>query len=424
MLQQQHPNYTFIPIYWMGSEDHDFEEINHFNIFGKTLTWNTPAGGAVGRLTTTEIKEVLNQLQPLIENLPYGNKLIKILNEAYLQHPTLAQATQFLVNQLFGKYGLLIINQDDALLKQAFIPIAKAELLQQQSYKTVLETNQLITNLGYHAQAFPRPINLFYLGNNFRERILFDENSQTYTITNTNLQFNTQQIIAELEQNPQNFSPNVILRPVFQQAVTAAVAYVGGGGELAYWLQLQQVFNLHNTPYPILVLRNSATLIDANTALKMQKTGLSYHDIFRDVEKLIIEYVQKNSQHTLDISIEKQQLIDIFEQILHKAVAIDTTLQTTVVGEMTKLKNTLETLENKLLRSEKRNFENATNQIRNIKEKIFPKQTLQERFDNFLPHYAKYGEKFIDNLINNLKPITNEMLIFIDTEEEEQNQPH
>ncbi|MBP7533987.1 MAG: bacillithiol biosynthesis cysteine-adding enzyme BshC [Chitinophagales bacterium] len=440
-LQTAYPQYHFVPIYWMGSEDHDFEEINHAHIFGQTLQWQQPTRGAVGRLPTNTLQPIFDQLKPLLGNSPHATELWEVLQTAYLQHQTLADATQYLVNFLFGEYGLVVLNQDNAALKQVFSPALQTELSEQKSYQLVTQTNQILAQQGYTPQAFARPINLFYHTQGNRSRIMYDDATQQYyiqlpegdikyldlKIPNINNKSNDTHLNDTTKPNHDkpnhlpfgeagvgHLSPNVILRPTYQQTILPNIAYIGGGGELAYWLQQKTTIEAYGANYPVLMLRNSVLWIDKATWQKCEKLGLSIEDLFSDAQNLATEYVNKHSQNTLDLSEQSQLLQTAFEQILAKALQIDPTLQATVMGEMTKLTKSIETLEQKLLRSEKRKYETATSQIQTIKDKLFPNQSLQERYDNFIPYYLRHGKTFIATLLQHLNPLDTRFLVLIE----------
>lgn len=416
ILCQRYPDYHFIPMYWMGSEDHDFEEINHIHLYGKTLRWQQDQEGATGRISTQSLQTVLNELKNIIGNSTNGTALYRLLSGVYLEQPTLAKATQHLVNKLFGKYGLLVLDQDSHDLKKAFVSIMEKELLTQASQPLVKITNQQLGEQGYFSQAFARPINLFYLTDTYRQRITFNTETQYYQINQQEIRFSKAEILEELHQYPERFSPNVILRPVYQQAVVPSVAYIGGGGELAYWLQLKEVFNHYQVSYPILGLRNSALWIDKTNVKKMKKTNISLQDLFRNKEKLIIEYVKYKSEHQLNLFSEKERLQCIFDNILKKATNIDNTLQASVIAERRKMEKSFANLETKLLRAEKKNYEIATNQIRTLFDRLFPNDSLQERHDNFIPFYERYGDNFIEQLKQELHPLEKKFTIFVEEE--------
>jgi len=269
-LKAAYPENNFVPVYWMATEDHDFDEINYFNFKGKKVQWSRQASGAVGRLNTEDLDKVLDVFTA---NLGFGansNGIKKLFKCAYLDHKNLADATRFLANELFGIYGLVIVDADDRDLKSLFAPYVKKELTEQTSFTKVSETNEKINSLGFNVQVNPREINLFYLKEDLRERIV--EQNGTYFVNDTDISFTKSELLAELEKHPERFSPNVIMRPLYQEVILPNLCYIGGGGELAYWFQLKSYFKAVNVPFPMLLLRNSVLVKTAKQSEKLKKS--------------------------------------------------------------------------------------------------------------------------------------------------------
>ncbi|MGB1242751.1 MAG: bacillithiol biosynthesis cysteine-adding enzyme BshC [Chitinophagales bacterium] len=416
-LNEKYPDTHVVPVYWMGSEDHDFAEINHINLFNKKLIWENAKGeeAAMGRIPTESLQGVFEELKAILGDSDHAIETLELIKRAYIEQPTLGKATQYIVNELFGKYGLLVIDQDDADLRKTFVPIIEEELLKRPSKDLVEATNAKLEAKGYHGQAFVRDINFFYLTDELRQRIEWNEATALFEVVDTDIRFTEAQILTEVKAHPERFSPNVILRPVYQQKTIPCLAYIGGGGELAYWMQLQGVFDHYEVNYPMLVLRNSVLWVDKGNAKRMRKSGLDIVNLFRNTEKLVVEYVRENSENQLNVYAEKQRVECAFESILKKAKAIDQSLQSAVVGEMKKTVNALERLESKLLRAEKRNFDNATNQIRLLKNKLFPSDSLQERKDNLIAFHFKYGDAFIETLKENMdSPLDKKFMVLVE----------
>ncbi|MGB0929180.1 MAG: bacillithiol biosynthesis cysteine-adding enzyme BshC [Chitinophagales bacterium] len=275
-LEATYPDSHFVPVYWMGSEDHDFAEINHINLFGNKIVWEDAEGkdSAMGRISTQSLQGVFAQLAEILGDSDKAKTTLQLIRKAYLEQPTLGRATQFIVNELFGKYGLLVIDQDDAQLRKTFVPIIEEELLKRPSKTLVETTNVALEEKGYRNQAFARDINFFYLTNELRQRIEWNVEIERFEVIDTGIRFTEAEILEEVKAHPERFSPNVILRPVYQQQVLPCLAYIGGGGELAYWMQLKGVFDHYDVNYPMLVLRNSVLWIDKGNAKRMEKSGL------------------------------------------------------------------------------------------------------------------------------------------------------
>jgi len=389
-LSKAYPDYNFVPVYWMATEDHDFEEISYFNLFGKKYTWKTEERGAVGRMNPRSLGEAIKILP---ERVPTFEK-------AYLQNDTLANAVRCYMNELFGNEGLVCIDGDDANLKRIFLPVVEDEIKHQHSYKIVSDTTEAIEKLGYHTQISPRPINLFYLDAQIRERVILE--NEVYKINDLN--YKSDDILRLAETHPEKFSPNVVLRPLYQEMILPNLAYIGGPSEVPYWLQLKGVFDYYNVPIPILMPRNFALYVTENHFSKAQKLGLSIADLFQDEVKIKKNYVTQNTTASLDLNQEKQAIAAILNQILIKTIQIDKTLEGSVKAETTKLLNSLENLEKRIQKAEERNYDSEINQIIGLKAKLFPNGGLQERSDNFMNFYLN-DTQFLQKLLDRFDPL-------------------
>lgn len=408
-LQGQMPENNFVPVFYMGSEDADLEELNHIYIKGEKYEWKTNQTGAVGRM------EVDKALIALIDTIagqlltePYGKKIIDIIRECYIQGITIQQATFMLVNKLFANYGLLVIVPDDADLKRSFIPVIKKELTEKFSYKNVLQTVAALPK-EYKVQASGRELNLFYLKEERRDRI--EQHDSNYTINGTTLKFTEQQILEELNNHPERFSPNVILRPVFQEMILPNVAFVGGGGEIAYWLELKKVFDAVDVPYPVLVLRNSFLVLTQSEKKLQSKLKLTAQDLFKPEAELIALIVKISSANKLNLDNEGKQIEEFYNNLLATVNAVDVSLQKHTIALKVQALHKINALEKKMLRAEKRKFEAEQRQIRKLKAQLFPNNNLQEREENFMLFYAKWGGNFIETLFENSLPLKQEFCL-------------
>lgn len=396
-----------VPVFVLGSEDHDLAELNSIQLFGKKLTWESTEQGAVGSMPTAGLTDVLAELKTILGESEAAQSLFARVEQAYTQAPTLAAATQALLHDLFGRYGLVVVDMNDARLKRHFIPVMRAEILEQPAYRIVNETNARLQAVGFKTQAVPREINLFYLQPGSRERItqLAGGPTITYQVLNTELTFSQEELLAELEQYPERFSPNVVLRPLFQETILPNLAYVGGGGELAYWLERKDLFAHFDLPFPVLIRRNSVLWLDRETGKKLGKLHFTALQLFDDTESLIRTFVAARADGEVDLTAELRALHEIFDRITQKAQAVDPTLEKAVRAEEVKYAGGLEQWQSRLVRAEKQKHEVAINQLRALKEKLFPANGLQERTDNFLPYLLKYGDGFMDTLKENLDPL-------------------
>jgi len=402
-LKKALPEYNFVPVYWMATEDHDFEEINHTNLGGRKLLWETIAKGATGRLSTESMHEVIKEYQSNLGISSNAAKLSSIIEHAYKNHYLLADAMRYLVNALFGEFGLVILDADSKQLKQQFAPVIEQDIFEQNSFLEINKTSKSLSEAGYKTGVNAREINFFYLDEGLRERIVYKDGN--YNILNTDLCFSKEELCKEINTNPEKFSPNVVLRPLYQEVILPNLAYIGGGAEIMYWLQLKQIFDFYKIDFPLLILRNSVLLADETIENKLQKLDLTFRDIFKELEKLKKEWVLSHSEHDLTLDDEWKELYVTFEKIKVLSSKIDPTLAASTEAVSARLHKALLNLEKKLVRAEKRNYSTALSQIENIKSKLFPGGILQERVENFGLFYVKYGDEFIRELVRNFKPL-------------------
>tara|TARA_R110002049_G_scaffold202381_3_gene372916 strand:+ start:1622 stop:3214 length:1593 start_codon:yes stop_codon:yes gene_type:complete len=401
-LNEKYPDYNFVPIYWMATEDHDFEEINYFNFKGKKVHWNRNANGAVGKLSNNGLEQVFELFIKELGKSQNANFLKELFETAYLKHDNLAEATRFLANKLFKDYGLVIIDANDSKLKKQFVPFIKDELTNQISFKCVTKTNEALSK-DYGIQVNPREINLFYLNENLRERIVFED--EVYKVLNTDIKFSKSDIQKVLLEHPERFSPNVIMRPLYQEVILPNLCYIGGGGELAYWFQLKAHFNKVEVPFPMLVLRNSVLIQTEKQAKKLQKLNISSEDIFLKRDTFINKKVREISNIDIDFSAQKSHLIQQFEALYKLAEQTDKSFIGAVKAQEVKQLKGFDNLEKRLLKAQKRKLSEQVSRMTDIQNELFPNQSLQERKANFSEFYLEYGESLIPNLIENLKPL-------------------
>jgi bacillithiol biosynthesis cysteine-adding enzyme BshC len=400
-LKNAYPENDFVPIYWMATEDHDFDEINHFQLHGKKIRWNKESLGPVGRLSTQGLEAVFEVFEKEIgigENATYLKNLFK---KGYLEHSNLADATRFIANELFKNEGLVILDGDAVSLKRLFIPFAKKELLEQTSFIKVNEAAEVLKD--YNVQVNPREINLFYIKDNLRERIVNDKG--IYKVLNTKISFSEQEIITELENYPEKFSPNVILRPLFQEVILPNLCYIGGGGEIAYWLELKSNFEAFGVTFPILLVRNSVVIATEKQMSKAEKLELTWSDLFCKQQDLIDYKTKEFSTETIDFSEQKAFLRKQFEALYEVANKTDKSFLGAVKAQEIKQVKGLENLEKRLLKAEKRIHKDQLDRIKLLQNELFPNQSLQERQLNFSEFYLEAGDELVAQLLANLKPL-------------------
>ena len=388
-LKSQYPSYNFVPVFWLASEDHDLDEISSINLFNKKISWKTDQKGSVGRMKLDDFDLVLDELDDLMCNDKNYQFLREIFRNSYNKQNNLSEATRVLINHLFGSYGLLVIDGDDKKLKRKLIDVIDKDINENHFYKIISNTNKKIQKL-YHKQAFVRPVNFFDISNNNRVRI----ENKIYK--------------QKISDSPENYSPNVLLRPIYQEMILPNIAYVGGGGEISYWLQLRDVFSELSLSMPIIVLRNSVLFIDEKQSEKITDLGLNSFDFFSKTDEIIRDYI-KNTSDNIDISSQISSINDSFFSISKNIK--DQGLIASLNALNQKTNNSLNDLEKKIIKNLKNNKVDKINQINKLKALFFPENNLQERHHSFVMAYSKFGDNFIKNLISSLDPLDTNFVI-------------
>ncbi len=407
-LSARYPKRHFVPVFFMGSEDADLDELGNIYLDNEKLTWDTKQMGAVGRMRMAGLETIIERIQGEFAGDPFGPELINLLKDCYLKSENIQRATLKLLNHLFGSYGLIILIPDNRLLKSVMHAVFKDDLTFHLPFEITGKNIQQLS-AQYPIQANPREINLFYLKDDIRERIEMKDGR--YYVNNTSIHFSAEEMEKELACFPDRFSPNVILRGLYQDSILPNIVFVGGGGEMGYWLELKALFKHYHIPYPVLILRNSFLLIKKNWKAKMDKAGIPSMDIFKPEEKLMEDFIWRHSERQLNLAPQIADLRIFYNALKNISGVVDKTLEQHVDKLESQALQKLEELEKKIIRAEKKNHEDVRRKIHEIREALFPMENLQERIDNFIPWYAEYGKAFLDLIYQHCLALEQEFVI-------------
>jgi uncharacterized protein YllA (UPF0747 family) len=189
------------------------------------------------------------------------------------------------------------------------------------------------------------------------------------------------------------------------------LCYIGGGGELAYWLELKSFFNAVDVPFPILLLRNSALLTTAKQAAKADNLGLTWQHLFQKQWDLTAAKTREISEFPIDLSNQREHLKNQFQQLQLLAKQTDKSFIGAVKAQETKQQKGLDHLEMRLLKAQKRKYQDELNRIVSLQNDLFPNEGLQERVVNFSEFYIEFGNGIIDQLMTQLQPLKNKFTI-------------
>jgi bacillithiol synthase len=396
-----------VPVFWMASEDHDMDEIDHFYYKSNKYRWTHGSSGASGKVQTNTIDSFLLDVKNMNPELTY-NSTFNLFVEAYRNHGNLADATFEIVSDLFGKYGIVVMNADSPQLKSLFKNETRDDIIKNSVWNDVSATNKQLSKK-YKLLVNPRKINTFYMQDGVRERIIEDTDGG-YIVNNTEIRFTKEELLAELVNRPEHFSPNVIMRTMYQEKILPNLAYVGGPGELSYWLQFKEAFNTQSVSFPILMLRNSFLLIDSKTASSILKLKLKYEDLFLKISDLEKQIALRDA-HVFDAEEAINKMSDIYSIIENNGMKIDKTLKYPVQGELKKSIKSIKKLHKKIIRAVKRNDEEKFRKLRLLHEYVFPNNSMQERTANIVSFADNGFEELANILYDHTDPFNNDLTV-------------
>jgi len=392
-----------VPVFWMASEDHDIDEIDHTTVFGKDIKTETDYQGAAGAWPLENIEPAIVELGNILGDSDKAQELMTIMRKAYRPEQNMAQAMRSIMQSLFGEQGLIIIDAADARLKHLFKSTMQAEVKEGQVREAALKSIAMLEHRGEQAQAHPRDINLFYMRPGIRARLSHD-GGRVFAV-DTELSWSLDEVLAELYEHPERFSPNVLMRPIYQESILPNIAYIGGPGELSYWLELKPVFEAFDMHMPVLLMRDIVLWMDERSEEQIKEMGFSLSDMFRDEAILHKEFALAHAVEEPDLGEDKEILIARFEKLIERSRIIDPSIAGFAKGEQQRLINSVDNIQKKLVRAEKKKHSDSLTRITILRDKILPGGGLMERKENFSSLYVRHGRSFIDHLMEAADPL-------------------
>ena len=383
-LSNKFPEKKFVPIYWMASEDHDFEEIKSFHAFGKDYSWNIDSSGPVGKIDPTSLKSIL-------ETLP---EKVSFFEDAYLNSSTLSEAVRKYMHFLFGTYGLIVLDASSKRLKSGFTTIIKDDLLK--------NTMHGVSSSNKKSQVHVRKINFFYMKGDLRERIVFQGDS--YKVNNSNISFTEEEITKEIDENPQYFSPNVISRCLYQQSILPNICYLGGPAEVVYWLEFKKFFDAYGVNYPVVIPRDFVLLLTKRNQKVLDKYGIDFFHLFEEKKNVIENILDINTNKENNFDDEIKSIKDTYDSLAEKYAKIDKSMSGNIFSRSKKTIKEISELEKRFKKAQKLSNTKLIESLDGLYNSLFAKGSSQERYTNFLNFYLS-DKIFIESLVKNLNPL-------------------
>jgi len=399
----------YVPVFWLASDDHDFREANHVCILDRENIprriayegYSTDARVPISELLVKE--EISDCLQELDESTSPSEFKAEILDElaaAYAPGSGFAGAFGTWLTRLFKAFGLILIDPSDARVKALAREVFRQEIEERSpSTETVLDASARLQAAGYpvQVQLHRGRLNLFYVSD---ERHAVEIADDGFRVKGENLEFSRAELLQVLETKPEALSPNVILRPIYQDAVLPTVAYVAGPAEIAYFAQLKGVYERFGLPMPIIFPRKSVTLLERHIDKILERYALTVPDFWGDVEPLITRIVQAQLPEALEKQIESVvACVNKDLRVLEEAVTeFEPTLKSTVANTRNRISGQIEHLNKKITQAYKKRNDVIAQQLHKAQNNLFPNHKLQERELNVVPYLFKYGFELVDRL--------------------------
>ncbi len=394
-----------VPVFWLADEDHDFEEINSVGIptydalIKEHLAGNTSNKPVADIEITDDINELKRNIQALLPETDFTNKLSELLTESYQPGFEHRKAFSKFLLSLFPDSGLIIFGSNFSSIKDLSKSVFRKSVTDADEIQIALSSQSSKLEDGFHSQVVVGSSNLFYI-NDDGARIKIDRDGTNWIIEGNRK--STDEIVDLVDEHPERFSPNVFLRPVLQDYLLPTIGYVAGPGELAYYGQMKELYPFFGMEMPIIFPRLSATIIESNIERIMDKLPFSLCEYSQRIEDLESAYVDQTN--TLDIegvfASWKENIEDVSDEPAEFVKNIDPTLEGTTAKVITGFENELNKLKGKVYRAVKQQEQTQLDRIAKIQSQIFP-DGLQERSVNPVYFMNKYGldvwQKMLDH---------------------------
>jgi bacillithiol synthase len=406
-LRRRFP-YEFVPLFWNASDDHDWAEVNHASLVdgdGQRQRLEYPldpqfAGSSVGEIPLDRgALTVIQRLSEVLAGQGFAHEVEALLLETAEVSSTFGEWFSRLMLILFHHHGLIIVDPALPDLKRLAIPLfeqaLEAPLIPSQLAN---EAGDALEAHGYQRQIHKDPTlcSFFIRENGRREAVrykrgVFRIGSQTYTKA---------ELKCILDDSPERFSPNALLRPVTSEFLFPTAAFIGGAGELNYFAQTRRIYEYFDVPMPVPHLRLGCTLIEPSTTRILDKYHLSPLTL-RDPDRTLTEWIRARA----DIASPRlwqglrEEVYRPFVELKGAVRAIDPTLETSLEGTVNYMMCRIGRFEHKLVRHLKKAEHLTAMQFRRAAETLFPERGLQERVFNSMSYLSRYGMDLVDSLV-------------------------
>ena len=405
-----------VPMFWVASEDHDFEEVNHTRLINRegqlvTITYagcSPKEGKPVGHVTLNEkISENIDQMVAALPESEFMPRLVEDLRDSYKAGANFADAFGSMMIKLFGKFGVVLINPLDDRLKAVAGEIYAGAMSNAPEFASrLLNATAQLEASGYHAQVYANAeaAPLFMLDEGRRTAMTRRDDGRFY-LKGSEKSFGAAELLETVRRCPSCFSPNVTLRPIVQDFLLPTLAYIGGPAEIAYFAQLRPNYGLLNRVDPVALPRASFTLIEKRHAKTMNKYGIKFTDLFAGFEEVMKMVVERSlDQNTATVFDETEKVFDDqLDKLNASLTAVDSTLADALKGGREKILYQLHNLRTRFVHNRGKRDETTSQQIERLFAALYPNKNLQEREINVFYFLARYGYELIDRIYDEVE---------------------
>ncbi len=414
-LEEQFPAYSFIPVFWLESEDHDFLEINNAGgISAKNdffrVRYAQPEEDAPRdlrpialRSIDERIEQTLAEFRAQLPETEFTDELFRMLRSVYVPGEQLQRAFARMINKLYPDAGIVFVDPSDPTIKQLATPVFLQEL---ETFPTTGE--EVIKRSAeleerYHAQIKPRAVNLFTIHRDGRYPI--EPSEYGFFLKGTRQRYTRDELLELAGNEPERFSPNVLLRPIMQDFLLPTAAYVAGPSEVSYFAQLQPAYDHFQVPMPVIFPRASLTIVESKVDKVFRKFDLPYAAMFLDGEEAW-RLVQDGDDHgaAFDFEAFRSRLSALLEELPSLATAEHTNLNSPAEATLNNIQRSLATFEDKLMQHRRQNDEVLTRQIEKMQVYLFPEGKPQERQVNIVTYLNRYGFDILPRIAEACQP--------------------
>jgi bacillithiol biosynthesis cysteine-adding enzyme BshC len=405
LAKEENPDKKFVPILWLASEDHDFEEIKSTYVFGKNFSWEKETNAqATGKLDLEGLSIVIEEIKTILGSNTIAQSWVQKIEQAYIKSDNLGTASIRFYHSLFEEFGLVILDANAIVLKSNFIGVMKGDLLEQKTYGVQAKSDEKLADK-YKLQIHARNFNFFYLSAKSGRKLIKKE-GEKFVLGESLV--SAIELEHEIENHPERFSPNVNLRPVYQESVLPNLAYIGGPAEVAYWLQLKSVFDAYSIPYPMVVLRFMNVMVGKNLSDKTEKMGLKIQDLILD-EKDIVQRLLQNSQQ-FNFNQKMEEILNEFQSLVDAARLIDAQLGKDFLENKLLVKDFFKGKTPTLKKALELKEEVQIEKLLKLRAKLFPQNVFQERIETLLQNDIMLDRNLLGEILEILEPLNGKLL--------------